>query len=403
MMPDAYNKDFKPWYDKQLKITNWNFKEEMKKYCRADVELLSKTVLKFRKMFKENLDTDPFRYTTLASLCMSVYLNKFLPEKKIVGNGAAKQDSVVCREWLNYLDDDYICREVPISVKKDESCNIHKNKVGDKHEEYYNLKRPFTVDGYDRRKKKVYLFQGCFWHGCRKCHPENTTKYNKTMEQVNLLEHNGYDVIQQWECEWKQIKSILPHKTEIEDNAKQQNINIRDALFGGRTEGFKSYHKCGKGEKIFYYDVVSLYPTVNALDEYAVGFNRYVNTTSKDILEGKFFGIAKVDITPPKNLYVPVLPDNSNGKLLFHLNPMKNKTFSSIELKYALEKGYTIDKIHSALAYNKHKGLMKDYVEFFLKIKIENNKFYTPEECERINKSHNDLGFTFEIKSENTM
>ena len=121
---------------------------------------------------------------------------------------------------------------------------------------------------------------------------------------------------------------------EIEENAKQQNINIRDALFGGRTEGFKSYHKCGKGEKIFYYDVVSLYPTVNALDEYAVGFNRYVSTTSKDILEGKFFGIAKVDITPPKKLYVPVLPDNSNGKLLFHLNPMKNKTFSSIELKY---------------------------------------------------------------------
>ena len=81
MMPDAYIKDFKPWYDKQLKITNWNFKEEMKKYCRADVELLSKTVLKFRKMFKENLDTDPFRYTTLASLRVSVFINTFIPEK----------------------------------------------------------------------------------------------------------------------------------------------------------------------------------------------------------------------------------------------------------------------------------------------------------------------------------
>ncbi len=51
----------------------------MQKYCRADVELLSKTVLKFRKMFIDELDTDPFRYTTLASLCMSIYSNKFLP------------------------------------------------------------------------------------------------------------------------------------------------------------------------------------------------------------------------------------------------------------------------------------------------------------------------------------
>jgi hypothetical protein len=66
-----------------------------------------------------------------------------------------------------------------------------------------------------------------------------------------------------------------------------------------------------------------------------------------------------------------------------------------------LQHGYKI-KIHSALQFNKHTGLMKDYVEFFLKMKFENNEHYSPEQCEKINKSHNDLGFTFEIKSENT-
>ena len=84
MMPDEYDNDFKPWYDKQKEITDWSFKQEMTKYCRADVELLSKTILKYRKMFLDYLDTDPFRYTTLASLCMSVYLNKFLPEKLLL-------------------------------------------------------------------------------------------------------------------------------------------------------------------------------------------------------------------------------------------------------------------------------------------------------------------------------
>ena len=44
MMPDNY-KEFHEWHKQQLHITDWNFKEELIKYCRADVELLSKAVL----------------------------------------------------------------------------------------------------------------------------------------------------------------------------------------------------------------------------------------------------------------------------------------------------------------------------------------------------------------------
>jgi len=54
-----------------------------------------------------------------------------------------------------------------------------------------------------------------------------------------------------WECEWNKIKNNLDNKSEIEENAKHQNINVRDALFGGRTEGFKSYRNCNKDEKYF--------------------------------------------------------------------------------------------------------------------------------------------------------
>jgi hypothetical protein len=153
---------------------------------------------------------------------------------------------------------------------------------------------------------------------------------------------------------------------------------------------------------MFYFDIVSLYPTVNALDCYAVGYGKYVQISVDDILNGNFIGLVKCDIEPPKDLDVPVLPDNSNGKLLFHLNDMKNKTYASVELKLALEKGYKITKIHSALEYRKYTGLMQKYVEFFLQIKIENNKHYSVEECNRINESHKSMGFNFEIKSENT-
>ena len=87
------------------------------------------------------------------------------------------------------MSNENICREVPITIRDYELCDRHKNKVG-KQNVYYNLRKPFTVDGYDKTTKTIYSTQGCYWHGCRKCHPENHIKYDKTQEQVNLLEYN---------------------------------------------------------------------------------------------------------------------------------------------------------------------------------------------------------------------
>ena len=124
-------------------------------------------------------------------------------------------------------------------------------------------------------------------------------------------------------------------------------------MFGGRTEGFKRHINCNDNQEIYSFDVTSLYPTVNALDDYAVGFKKFVKTdieqTPKDILSGKFFGLVKCDITPPKDLYLPVLPRNENHKLRFSLDTLEGKTFASVELKRALEAGYRITKIYGAL------------------------------------------------------
>ncbi len=142
-----------------------------------------------------------------------------------------------------------------------------------------------------------------------------------------------------------------------------------------------------------YYDVVSEYPTVNALDDYAVGFKKHVEITPEDIVNDKLFGVVKCDINPPKDLYVPVLPDNSTGKLLFHLNPICDKTYCSVELKLALSKGYKITKIHAALQYENYTGLFKNYVEHFIQMKIENNKPLDQKECDRINEHHKEIIF----------
>jgi hypothetical protein len=301
MTPESYERDFKPWYEKVKDTTDWNFKEELIKYCRADVVLLAKAVLKFRMLFLDTVDTDPFRYVTLASLCMSIFRNRFMPENTIVSHATDKTVSTVSKEWLYYLNDKKLIPEYPIFIGEGKE------------------KARFTVDAIDRKKRIVKEFNGCFWHGCPKCHPENKAKYEETLKRKEALEKQGYRVDEMWECEWTKIKETLPNRHEIEQAARGQNINVRDSLFGGRTEAFKSYHKCNEHQKIYHYDVVSLYPTVNALDDYAIGFKKYVKIEPEDILKDRFFGVAKVDITPPKDLYIPVSPDNSNGKLLFHL------------------------------------------------------------------------------------
>ena len=66
----------------------------------------------------------------------------------------------------------------------------------------------------------------------------------------------------------------------------------------------------------------------------------------------------------------------------------------------ALEKGYKITKIHSAIAYKRYTGLMREYVGNFIKLKIENSGVKTQAECDEVNQYHKRLGFTFEVRPE---
>ena len=118
----------------------------------------------------------------------------------------------------------------------------------------------------------------------------------------------GMNVVEMWECDWEEIKKSLGNKNELKEIARQQTINPRDALFGGRAEAFKTYHKCAGREQIHYRDVVSLYPTVNALDDYATDFASYVDITPENIASGEFIGIVKLDATPPPDLRNPCCP-----------------------------------------------------------------------------------------------
>ena len=77
------------------------------------------------------------------------------------------------------------------------------------------------------KNKIVKEFYGCYHHGCIKCHPERKKKYEQTVERENIIKYNGFTIESIWECEWKEIKTNLENKQEIEQQAKEQNINVR--------------------------------------------------------------------------------------------------------------------------------------------------------------------------------
>ncbi|CAH3173162.1 unnamed protein product, partial [Porites evermanni] len=160
------------------------------------------------------------------------------------------------------------------------------------------------VDGYDEATKTVYEFHGCFYHGCLKCFPNHRQR-----------EHNCHPYRTISEVEKKTNPTLINFLTTF---GLSDPFNPRDSFFGGRTNGVRSHCVAEEGEEIHYVDINSLYPYVNKTKTYPMGHpDILVNPVDQDI--GSYFGIAKVNIHPPPQLYHPVLPKQINSKLMFPL------------------------------------------------------------------------------------
>ena len=154
----------------------------------------------------------------------------------------------------------------------------------------------------------------------------------------------------------------------------------------------------GEGEEIRYVDATSLYPWVNKNCPYPIGHPQIITQPVDQPLRS-YFGIATVDILPPAGLLHPVLTMRSGQKLTFPLcctcvqeeqaKPMLARTqycphsdadrtlrgtWCTPELVKAVEKGYTLVKIHEVWHFppeQRRTGLFKDYMNTWLKLKQE--------------------------------
>lgn len=204
----------------------------------------------------------------------------------------------------------------------------------------------------------------------------------------------------------------------------------RGALRGGRTDVRKVYDYISdadwaRGVRLVYVDVVSLYPSVQVMNDYPLGspiikvydnacfpcglhrrpkdggnvlpahcgcriearhynldpaitvcdMTQNVPTAAEILADESFFGIVCVSMTPPTDLFHPVLVtyDYEAGKCVGSLNPFTYERFTSVEFKKALQMGYRLDKLHRLDQYNYGPGLWNDFIMDLVVLKMENS------------------------------
>ena len=120
-MVDSERADFISWYNGQAG-EQFNFRQKLESYCRSDVNILRQSSLKFRTLFlqittdrkevtmddgnSENVSVaiDPFKFITIASVCMAVFRGMFLEETYSVETidekeKAEREKSSRCTFW----------------------------------------------------------------------------------------------------------------------------------------------------------------------------------------------------------------------------------------------------------------------------------------------------------------
>ncbi|KAL4084018.1 hypothetical protein QTP88_029334 [Uroleucon formosanum] len=226
--------EFEKWYNEKINENYlFNFKEELESYCNSDVNILQRVCLELRKQFLDIANINPFCYTIIAEDTIAV-----LDKEK---NESYSKQSIT---WLQNFNNKNISH----------ALNGGKKTIAEA-----------KVDGFDNKSKMVYQYHGCFWHGCTKCYKDRETinntnhetmddSYQKTIERSTAIKNAGYNLVEQWECDW--INSFTYKKMKKADIADP--INPRDAFFGGRTNATKLRVK---STKMRYIDVCSLYPT----------------------------------------------------------------------------------------------------------------------------------------------
>ena len=392
MKPDERAK-FLKWYEECVSENYvFDFKKEILEYCRSDVDILGRGIMKLREDFIKLENIDPLRYITIASVCMTIYRSNYMPNKTIaIVPEYAKTDnfSKMSIMWLNYVSNG-------LNIQHALNGGEKKLTINDK---------TYKIDGFCEETNTVYEFYGCFWHGCPNCYKPNiiNSKNQKDMCTLNdltikkreTIKNAGYNHVSTYECQLNKNKEFQKFAKNFTQEIVEP-LSPRDAFYGGRTNATKLLYNFKENECGRYVDFCSLYPTVQYYQKYPIGHPTKVFIPEK--YDKSWYGLIKCKVVPPRKLYHPVLPQrikvNSYEKLVFTLcktcaetrsqskcNHTDAKrsfigTWTTDEVNKPIEKGYRVLRTYEVWHFDKSTdALFKGYIRRFMKIKLESSNY----------------------------
>ena len=375
--------ELKRFHDSVKDRNDFNLQQEMTDYCFADTEVLHIALQEFCSRFKSTVGFNPIQdYFTLPSMSFAAYRRDFLNGAHIVGltpnkgyGASGKQNSNIGKAWLDW-----------IQVNEASGHEFSREQqLGKK-----------TADGFDHTNQTVYEFNGCLWHGCPDCYPDNR---DDVMRVMNQSPNEAFAKLQSKRAYYEQLKKVRPQLKVVEiwghEFAEQQRADprlklfvdkrmnyyrklevvggadLREGYFGGRVNNFRFYVDCAEDEEVVINDFCSLYPAVLAKYEYMIGhpviirdnFETYVDADSDDFKDD-LFGFVKCKVLPPKQMTFPILPARLNKRLEFVLCSAcgvacNNQfcqhdddercligTFATPELRLAMQHGYRVKEVY---------------------------------------------------------
>ena len=351
---------FLEWYNNLSDDYIFDFKKELIKYCKQDVNILRAGCLKFRQLLINYTGIDPFaNCCTIASLTTHIWRKKYMPEKTV---GVIPENNYMTRintshKAIGFME--YRMFQTGEKIR-------HSGRGGEVRVDGH------YVDGLVVNTGEIIQFYGCMFHGCTVCYPRDIAHpfhkgltmgevFDKTVKTAKILKAN-HSVLEIWEHYYD---NMLKHDKEFRefisnlDLEKHKYIDPRKALYGGRTECFRTHYTCGENESIEYVDSRSMYPRVLRDSKFPKGHPVLKHCLiDKDMGEvADYFGIAKVRILPPRQLYLPLLPYRSkkSNKLTFPncakcADLLQTKTCSHTEQERAIVGVYTTEEIKKALS-----------------------------------------------------
>uniref|UniRef100_A0A183C3B1 DNA-directed DNA polymerase n=1 Tax=Globodera pallida TaxID=36090 RepID=A0A183C3B1_GLOPA len=390
MMPDK-RRQFDSWFE-QHQQQSFLLDESLASYCTNDTEILMSALIAFRREFfelsrrqdvnkQQHNGIDVLRESmTIAAACMRLFRTNHLPNDHLAivpekGYDNAQNQSLLALRFFHWYGEEHA-----VQVQTAHSAGGEK-RVG-----------IYSVDGWLESEQRAIEVNGCAWHACIKCFPNDNhlLPNGKTAGQVRERDAKRLEFLRSqlsrvdifWECE---IQRMLERSREMRQKFAEYvddgPLEIRSAFTGGRTGPMNFVTRYPIG-----------HPTVHVLNEDVIWASSADNPYPLALL--------KVWVVPPRKIDVPVLPVKIGERLCFplcmkcaseyptggvdndyHCEHDDNQrgwvsTCTSMELNAALEEGYRVNKVFRVLEYTQSDDrLFRPYIAEFMAEKIHASGF----------------------------